>query len=228
MNPPLQVLDTGAGEPAWNMALDEALLETAAARGRPLLRCYGWAAPAATFGHFQRHAEIAAATPLRPLLRRPTGGGLVPHDADWTYSLSVPPGHAWHALAAEASYRTMHAWIVAALAALGVAAELADCCRREVPGQCFRGHEKFDVLRGGRKLAGAAQRRNRLGLLIQGSLQPPPPDVGRAAWQAAMIAARPAAFFGAVEAVEPGRELLSMAERLLAGKYRPPEHHERR
>ena len=53
------------------------------------------------------------------------------------------------------------------------------------PGQCFVGYEKSDLLWHGKKIAGAAQRRNKLGLLIQGSVQPPLP-LARAAWQQAM------------------------------------------
>jgi hypothetical protein len=104
------LLVSGPGEPAFNMALDEALLVTAPERGRPVLRLYGWSAPAATFGYFQRHAEVARLTALRPLIRRPTGGGLVPHDADWTYSLAFPVGHEWHSLRADESYRRIHEW----------------------------------------------------------------------------------------------------------------------
>ena len=85
------LLNSGACLPAYNMALDEALLAHAARLGRPVLRCYGWTEPAATFGYFQKFAEVAQATPLRPLVRRPTGGGIVPHAADWTYSVTFPP-----------------------------------------------------------------------------------------------------------------------------------------
>jgi hypothetical protein len=46
--------------------------------------------------------------------------------------------------------------------------------KSEIPGACFAGHERFDLLWRGRKIAGAAQRRNQLGLLIQGSVQLPP------------------------------------------------------
>ncbi len=79
-----------------------------------------------------------------------------------------------HGLSATESYRRMHEWIRAAFAKIGVTAELAATCRNASPGQCFAGHEKFDVPWQGRKIAGAAQRRTRAGLLIQGSVQPPP------------------------------------------------------
>ena len=122
---PWFLLSTGPCPPAFNMALDEALLESMSRLGRPVLRFYGWTEPAATFGYFQKYADVGRATHLRPLIRRPTGGGIVPHDADWTYSLAFPPGHEWHSLKAEESYRRVHEWIQRAFAKLKVTTELA-------------------------------------------------------------------------------------------------------
>jgi len=188
------LLNSGKGDAAFNMALDEVLLEKASRLGRPLLRFYGWTEPAATFGYFQRFSHIVTATKLRPLVRRPTGGGIVPHDADWTYSLIIPPAHEWHQLRAEESYRLMHEWIQSAFTILKVETELATECKRsdarypksEIPAACFAGHDRLDLLWHGRKIAGAAQRRNKLGLLIQGSVQPPPLSLSRADWEMAM------------------------------------------
>lgn len=185
---PWYFLPSQPGEPAWNMALDEALMRAAPVLGRPVLRFYAWTLPAATFGFFQKIAEIERVTPLRPLIRRPTGGGLVPHDADWTYSMTLPPTTEWYHWRAPESYRHMHRWIQGALQQLGVATELAPEKRAELPGQCFAGYEQFDVLRHGRKIAGAAQRRTREGLLIQGSLQPTPHGLTRGDWESAMLA----------------------------------------
>jgi lipoate-protein ligase A len=168
------------------MALDEALLENASRLNAPVLRFYGWTAPAATFGYFQKISEVERATPLRPLIRRPTGGGIVPHDADWTYSAVFPPGHEWHSLKAEESYRRIHDWLRRTFAEMNVATELAPCCKKSLPGQCFVGHEKHDLLWHGKKIAGAAQRRNQLGLLIQGSVQPPPLALAREVFEIAM------------------------------------------
>ncbi len=168
------------------MALDEALLEAMPRLGQPVLRFYSWTKPSASFGYFQRFVEVERATLLRPLVRRSTGGGIVPHDADWTYSLAFPAGHEWYSLAAIDSYRRIHEWIQAAFGKLNVPTDLAESCRRVGPGQCFVGHEKFDLLWRGKKIAGAAQRRTRDGLLIQGSIQPPPLELARAAWEQAM------------------------------------------
>jgi lipoate-protein ligase A len=171
------------------MALDEALLEQCAMIGAPVLRLYGWNKPAATFGYSQHYREVEGWSSLRPLIRRPTGGGLVPHDADWTYSFVFPPQHPWYALRAEESYRRAHDWVSASFRALKVQAELSECCDKPVLGRCFVGAEKFDVLAGGKKIAGAAQKRNKLGLLVQGSIQPPNDGriYKRAAWEAAFL-----------------------------------------
>jgi len=179
-------LQSGPGEAAFNMALDEALLEAMPRLGQPVLRCYGWTEPAATFGYFQNYSEVERATMLRPLIRRPTGGGIVPHDKDWTYSLAFPTTHEWYSLRAEESYRRAHELIQAAFALLDVETELATACKKSLPGQCFVGHEKSDVLWRGKKIAGAAQRRNKSGLLIQGSVQPPLSSLVRQDWQTAM------------------------------------------
>lgn len=170
------------------MALDEALLEAMPRLAQPVLRFYGWTEPAASFGYFQKIVEVELATLLRPLVRRPTGGGIVPHDADWTYSLAFPPIHNWYSFRAEESYRRVHEWIQAAFALLNVPTELAESRQQSGPGQCFVGHEKFDLLWRGKKIAGAAQRRTRAGLLIQGSIQPPPLSLARKDWQQAMRA----------------------------------------
>ncbi len=183
------LLDSGRCAAAFNLALDEALLEYAAASlGKPVLRFYGWTEPAATFGYFQKFSDVETATPLRPLIRRPTGGGIVPHDADWTYSAIFPPGHEWHSLKALESYRRVHAWLRLAFAELKVKTELAPDGKKSIPGRCFAGHEQFDLLWREKKNAGAAQRRNKSGLLIQGSVRPPVVSISRGDWERAMVA----------------------------------------
>ncbi len=222
------LFDSGPGEAAFNMALDEALLLAMPRLRQPALRFYGWTEPAATFGYFQSYAEVERATGLRPLIRRPTGGGMVPHDADWTYSLAFPAGHEWHSLRAVASYRRVHEWIQSAFARLNVATELAPGSRKSAPGQCFIGHEQFDLLWEGRKIAGAAQRRTRQGLLIQGSVQPPPLSLARADWQASMREAARSRW--EVEWTETGAdaELRRRAETLAAGRYAQAAYNRKR
>jgi lipoyl(octanoyl) transferase len=185
------LLQSGPGDSAVNMAVDELMLTEMPNLGRPVLRLYGWTEPAATFGYFQRYTDVARMTRLRPLIRRPTGGGLVPHDADWTYSAALPATHEWYALRAPESYRRLHEWLRNAFQRTAVTTSLAPVRNKDSPGQCFVGAEQSDLLFQGRKIAGAAQRRNRQGLLIQGSVQPPP-GVARQDWETALcdVAAR--------------------------------------
>jgi len=222
------LLNSGPGAADFNMAFDEALLEMAAQSGKPVLRFYGWAERAASFGYFQKYEEITRLTLLRPLVRRPTGGGLVPHDADWTYSLVFPPGHWWYAFRAAESYQRIHEWIRDAFAKLDVPAELSPCCRKEVPGQCSAGAEQFDLLWHGKKIAGAAQRRNRHGLLIQGSVQPPPIKIAKADWQKALCDAAFERWKVHWSPIEVDTPLNERVQELIRETYSRPEHNQRR
>ncbi|HEY5043598.1 MAG TPA: lipoate--protein ligase family protein [Verrucomicrobiae bacterium] len=222
------LLNSGKRDAAFNMALDEALLEVMPRLQQPVLRFYGWTEPAATFGYFQKFSEVERATHLRPLIRRPTGGGIVPHDADWTYSAVFPPGHEWHSLKAEESYRRIHDWLRLAFADLKIETELASCCKKSLPGQCFAGHEKFDLLWHGKKIAGAAQRRNKLGLLIQGSVQPPPVSPERADFEKAMRAVAEKTFDVHWLDFSPDTGLRQHTEFLMNEKFSRPAYNQRR
>ena len=129
---------------------------------------------------------------------------------------------------AEESYAQMHRWLQTAFGNLALSTELAPCCRKETPGQCFAGYEKFDLLHCGRKLAGAAQRRNKFGLLIQGSIQPPPPHIPRDRFVAEMIDAGSQLLAATAQPFVPGDELLHLAKRLAAERYARDEHNRRR
>lgn len=222
------LLDSGTCAPAENMALDETLLETVASLGKPVLRFYGWTEPAATFGYFQKYAEVELMTGLRPLLRRPTGGGLVPHKKDWTYSAAFPPGHAWYQLKAEESYQRVHEWIRDAFTQLGLTTELSPCCQKDIPGQCFIGAEKYDLLYGGKKIAGAAQRRNKHGLLIQGSVQPPPPNITRDQWQHAMKSIAEKSWSVTWKALSLDSAVSASITKLAAEKYSQDSYNQKR
>lgn len=130
------------------------------------------------------------------LTRRPTGGGVVDHRDDWTFALVIPRGHTLYDVRATESYRAVHAELVEALRALGQDVILKDRCDCAVTGEpgtavedeeearvsrgarasgptvCFARPELYDVLRAGdgRKVAGAAQKRSKHGLLFQGSV----------------------------------------------------------
>jgi lipoate-protein ligase A len=106
---------------------------------------------------------------------------------------------------------------------------LAPCCDPAGPGQCFVGAEKFDLVAGRRKVAGAAQRRNKMGLLIQGSVQPPAEWGSREKWEQAML--RVGSQTQIPEQFEPlqlSESMLERATELANTRYRSSEYNERR
>ena len=167
----IELLDqrSDPGNPALNMAMDEALL--AAGGPLPILRVYRWSVPAVSFGYFLPVASARAAAGERPLVRRWTGGGIVEHGRDFTWSLVVPPGSPVHRLRPHATYGALHGALVLALGRAGIAATQVPL---ETPapagGLCMQAPAPGDVLFRGIKIAGAGQRRTRCGLLHQGTV----------------------------------------------------------
>jgi lipoate-protein ligase A len=104
---------------------------------------------------------------------------------------------------------------------------LAPESRKEIPGQCFIGAEKFDVLWHGRKIAGAAQRRTRTGLLIQGSIQPPIP-LARNDWQSAMCETARQQWAVEWSPLEVTEQLAKLTEELQAGKFSQSAYNQKR
>ena len=97
-----------------------------------------------------------------------------------------------------------------------------------MPGQCFEGHEKSDVLWRGKKIAGAAQRRNRDGLLIQGSVQASQLKISRADWEHAMCEVLKEGETIALTDLTLEGELEARVEQLVAEKYSRDEYNRRR
>jgi lipoate-protein ligase A len=153
---------------ALNMAIDEALLADAAA---PILRFYRWRQPSLSFGYFGVYAEVADQSTEREIVRRWTGGGTVPHGDDLTYSVIIPASHPFFARSSPEIYAALHDAIRRALDANGVQASLANSAAPKVSENCFANAVRADVMSGGQKIAGAAHRRSRAGLLHQGSIQ---------------------------------------------------------
>jgi len=161
---------------AINMAIDETLLETAVV---PTIRFYRWRSPALSFGYFGKFSDVSIYAAERDLVRRWTGGGIVFHGEDLTYSIVIPASDAAFAESSLAIYEKVHRALCAALNGVGECASLvgsARCAdRMPQPGvptnNCFANPVNADVIMDGRKVAGAAQRHTYRGLLHQGSIQ---------------------------------------------------------
>jgi lipoate-protein ligase A len=167
------MIDPPASGP-WHMAVDEALLETAAESGLPTLRFYTWSEPTLSLGYFQRYAdrEQHGASRNCAVVRRQTGGGAIVHDRELTYSLAIG---ALNRSTAEAQrlYDSIHTALVDVLAMRGVEARLctieASADTQASPFLCFERRSPGDVLLGESKICGSAQRRLRSGILQHGS-----------------------------------------------------------
>ncbi|WP_200271887.1 lipoyl protein ligase domain-containing protein [Luteolibacter pohnpeiensis] len=153
------------------MAVDEWLLETSEA---PILRVYEWAGDWASLGYFGDFYEASRQIPGVRWVRRRSGGGVVDHRRDWTYTLVVPIGWPMATLRGAESYRQIHAALAEALRAEGIATELGNGETETGAALCFENPVCHDLVAAdGRKLAGAGQRRTKFGLLHQGSVALP-------------------------------------------------------
>jgi lipoate-protein ligase A len=162
--------DNAPRSAAMNMAIDEALLESAAT---PSIRFYRWESPALSFGYFGRFADVADKASECDLVRRWTGGGTVFHGEDMTYSIVIPASEAAFSELSMSIYKKIHHALCDALNVIGKRAELSGgaTVRDRRYNDCFANPVRADVTIDGRKVAGAAQRRTRAGLLQQGSVQ---------------------------------------------------------
>jgi len=159
--------------PQENMQEDLHLLSLCAESQKVHLRFYGWLPNSFTYGRFQDEKLVKALLPSDSLIaRRPTGGGLVDHRNDITYALAIPQSSNLYRIKAIDSYKILHTAIASVAKNFGFNAFLneAESVKTQSLAQCFVYPSKFDVLIDGKKFAGAAQKRNKLGLLFQGSL----------------------------------------------------------
>jgi lipoate-protein ligase A len=187
---PWRFLDDGDGPGAFNMGVDEALLATARDTGRATLRLYAWTGPWLSLGYGQSRAPARAAACSRAgvgIVRRVTGGLAVLHGADLTYAVAAPEDALPPGL--QASYGLVADALCRALALLGVTVERTPSPGPGAGGGLRRGFDCFaepapdELLAGGRKLAGSAQRRAGGALLQHGSIRlaPDPPVAAAAA-----------------------------------------------
>jgi lipoate-protein ligase A len=217
---------------AMNMAIDEALLERVT---QPSIRAYRWDHPALSFGYFGKFIDVSHYAVERDIVRRWTGGGIVSHGDDLTYSIIIPALVELFAASSRSIYAAIHAALKDVLIANGTPAELVQSQSRLNHGgwppaqslpsglyalragsgrgassspsplparRAYRSESRFfragggdaddglagarpstisepcfarpvlaDVMVNGQKVAGAAQRRTRRGLLQQGSIQ---------------------------------------------------------
>lgn len=163
------ILVSGPGPGAYQMAFDEAMMDDVLASGRPLLRLYRFVPRALSLGRGQGMGE-AYLPGVREigadLVRRPSGGRAVLHDDEVTYAVAAP-SHLF-APGVEASYGQIAGALIRAGLNLGREVSISDpgTSGGELAANCFIHPSVHEIALGGRKVIGSAQVRHR-GVLLQ-------------------------------------------------------------
>jgi lipoate-protein ligase A len=163
---------------AWNMAVDEALLETAGqGLSFPCLRLYSWEPPCLSIGYAQPSSDVDRQR-LSDLgwdwVRRPTGGRAILHTDELTYSIVASLSEPRLSGSVLESYQRLSKALLAALHSLGLPAEAhpihpSTTNQANVP-VCFEVPSNYEIVIAGRKLIGSAQARRKDGVLQHGTL----------------------------------------------------------
>ncbi len=174
---------SGKCSPAYNMAVDEAVL-TLHSEGKvpPTLRFYGWDPATLSIGYFQKADEEVHFAELEALrlgfVRRPTGGRAVLHDQELTYSMIVSEDYPGMPRSVTEAYRVLSEGLLHGFRRLGLQAEMVslasedDKLKYAAAGSaaCFDSPSWYELVVEGRKVAGSAQVRQKGVVLQHGSI----------------------------------------------------------
>lgn len=170
-----RVIYTSAAPGAWNMAVDEAILEAASSSAvPPTLRLYAWDPPCLSLGYAQPYKDVDLPRLVErgwQVVRRPTGGRAILHTDELTYSISGPINEPRLAGSVLQSYRTLSAGLLGALHILGADAVSQSSSASQSHGPvCFEVPSNYEITVADRKLIGSAQARRKEGVLQHGTL----------------------------------------------------------
>ena len=170
----VRLMRSEARDAGANMALDEAMLLTAADDGETLVRLYQWAHPSVSFGRNQRTAGVYDVKHCEaggvPAVRRLTGGRALLHAREVTYAVAAPDSAA---TTLRGGYEAINDVLLSALHSLGIpATRAAPASRTPSPGlaPCFETPSVGELVVHGRKLVGSAQHRGARAFLQHGSI----------------------------------------------------------
>jgi lipoate-protein ligase A len=148
----------------------------------------------------------------RATVRRWTGGGVVSHGEDLTYSIMIGSMDAAFALPSKMIYHRVHSAVSQALRKIGIEADIIEKQSAKISEACFANPVASDVIANGRKIAGAAHRKSGSGLLHQGSIQSPNLDERFRKVFAALLSSQ-------ITVAKTEEAVLDAAEELAANKY---------
>ncbi|NWG05300.1 MAG: lipoate--protein ligase family protein [Chloroflexi bacterium] len=172
-----RLLITPAARGAWNMAVDEAILEHIG-RGAslPTLRLYAWTPVCLSLGHAQPFADVDTARLKErgwEVVRRATGGRAILHTDELTYSVIAPADEPRVAGSVLESYNRLAQALLLAVKKLGIPVEMKEGKPNDsaTPNPvCFEVPSTYEITVNGKKLIGSAQARKKEGVLQHGSL----------------------------------------------------------
>lgn len=175
----LEVIDSGTNSPMINMMRDEKLLDGLSYAPRPIFHTYDWEAPSATYGYFNHPLQSLNPKAISQfglqLAKRPTGGGVIFHQFDLAFSFLLPTCHALFSLNTLANYQLINAIVAEVVTQFlptppALAQQEVQSQKSPLQGFCMAALTIYDVSVAGRKVAGAAQRKTKQGLLHQSSI----------------------------------------------------------
>lgn len=157
--------ESASGTGSWNMAVDDYMFRTLTAQPRTVLRFYRWKRPTVSLGHSQRIHKVVNIDYCRlhgiDIVRRATGGKLVLHDREVTYSIASSDEDLFGSNVMD-SYRRISEGLMCGLQKMGLQADLAEQApvayiRGNLP--CFSYPSRHEVEVFGMKVIGSAQKR---------------------------------------------------------------------
>ena len=173
-----RVIENSPTRGAWNMAVDEAILESVTTGAAlPTLRLYAWEPACLSLGVAQPFAEVdeeALATHGWDVVRRPTGGRAILHTDELTYAVIAPVSEPRLRGKILESYLRLSQALLRALEIL----ELSPEANEKPPENdsksfnpvCFEVPSNYEITVNGKKLIGSAQARRNEGVLQHGTL----------------------------------------------------------
>ena len=176
----LYILPDRKKHPFKNMEEDLLLLYRNPALDSILFRHYEWEIPCWTCGYSQKFQYVVECTggSTTSIFRRATGGGIVPHFDDWTFTLLIGKGNSHYLVPPRNFYNIVHTLIAGILKEYFQIPAILHACQKDIcngapPTECFISPVLSDVLHedSGEKVAGAAIKKTREGILLQGSVQ---------------------------------------------------------
>lgn len=175
-----KILDTGMRSAEENMAIDANFLTATSDNVYPVLHLYEWKQKSATFGYFLDPFSYLNEEGVRrhalELARRPTGGGITFHVCDLAFSVFVPSSSAAYSSIPLENYAFINAKVLEAIgrfsnvSSLSLLSQESDPLDESCRHFCMSKATKYDVMWGGRKVGGAAQRKTKDGFLHQGTI----------------------------------------------------------